>query len=95
MELKLAKFKNGGAILEVLIVPSGIETTMQIINQLSFHDVLIVPSGIETPKVVVCAFGDIKVLIVPSGIETYLRGAVAHGGNVLIVPSGIETTKFG
>ena len=68
MELKHQWEEEQKEKTKVLIVPSGIETTMQIINQLSFH-VLIVPSGIETPTLGPL-FGSFKVLIVPSGIET-------------------------
>ena len=69
MELKHGSGSKYGYAIDVLIVPSGIETESQFISQNKAHIVLIVPSGIETPHRVPRG-GDYLVLIVPSGIET-------------------------
>ena len=71
MELKQNKRglrRNG---LKVLIVPSGIETTIERVK-FSFNAVLIVPSGIETCRIAQPSYLP-SVLIVPSGIETFQR----------------------
>ena len=79
MELKHGGYTGLPSLSIVLIVPSGIETTM-LKKQFQQVVVLIVPSGIET---LFLRKKNIKneVLIVPSGIETsvtaYLRNLVS------------------
>ena len=69
MELKLATTDQGGVELDVLIVPSGIETQSRQ-NEPIGVAVLIVPSGIETRIIGIRISSGGNVLIVPSGIET-------------------------
>ena len=90
MELKLISSPSSKTILELLIVPYGIETNQDFWVQLGFRILLIVPYGIETCN----AAGSgtqWMLLIVPYGIETTMpmRDAVPVG--LLIVPYGIET----
>ena len=71
MELKQEAEKALKAQIEVLIVPSGIETSLSCVFQ-SASTVLIVPSGIETRLPGRTGRCTHQVLIVPSGIETIL-----------------------
>ena len=73
MELKHPKLDSATPCDNVLIVPSGIETSEYLTPSGHFL-VLIVPSGIET--FTLCTnLGFSLVLIVPSGIETlYIWG---------------------
>ena len=70
MELKHRKSRKSDQNNQVLIVPSGIETSASDKYRVLGRCVLIVPSGIETLQPHVRRFCG-RVLIVPSGIETW------------------------
>ena len=69
MELKLPLSIYISSVIEVLIVPYGIETLILLILT-HILIVLIVPYGIETVTSLASSIAKIHVLIVPYGIET-------------------------
>ena len=69
MELKPQKWLNIASILGLLIVPYGIETSLDAFQYAPGERLLIVPYGIETTHQVLKT-PDKPLLIVPYGIET-------------------------
>ena len=78
------------SVLQLLIVPYGIETFVGDGGRHSAFALLIVPYGIETTQLP-CIQRPTELLIVPYGIETYEGLIDIWDTLLLIVPYGIET----